>query len=279
MAADRQTNTILKNIVKQVNPITVSPPHTNSHSSIDLCSSSKDQLHTTSKIIVPANTIIADTGATGHYLMVDGPYTNATPVSQGIDVLLPSGQKIRSSHTAEISLPGLPPTAIQCHIFPDLIARSLLSIGQLCDHGCEATFSATTVTILHDNIPIITGFRCPLTKLWTINLEQQQTSPHITTMQKSIDNHSFTNPHIALAASTTVAEQVAFMHATLCSPVISTWCNAIDKGYFPTWPTLTSKQIRKHAPFSPPMIKGHMDQVRSNQRSTSTPPPGLTPPS
>ena len=197
--------------------------------------------------------------------MVDGPYTNATPVSQGIDVLLPSGQKIRSSHTAEISLPGLPPTAIQCHIFPDLIARSLLSIGQLCDHGCEATFSATTVTILNDNIPIITGFCCPLTKLWTINLEQQQTSPHITTMQKSIDNHSFTNPHIALAASTTVAEQVAFMHATLCSPVISTWCNAIDKGYFPTWPTLTSKQIRKHAPFSPPMIKGHMDQVRSNQ--------------
>ena len=97
-------------------------------------------------------------------------------------------------------------------------------------------------------------------------------------MQKSIDNHSFTNPHIALAASTIVAGQVAFMHATLCSPVISTWCNAINKGYFPTWPTLTSKQIQKHAPFSPPMIKGHMDQVRSNQRSASTPPLGLAPP-
>ena len=52
---------------------------------------------------------------------------------------------------------------------------------------------------------------------------------------------------------------LSFMHATLCSSVISTWCNAIDKGYFPTWPTLTSKQIRKHAPFSPPMIKvGHV---------------------
>ena len=169
MAADRQTNTILKNIVKQVNPIAVSPPHTNSHCGINLFSSSKDQLHTTSNIIIPANTIIADTGATGHYLMVDGPYTNAIPVSQGIDVLLPSGQKIRSSHTAELSLPGLPPTAIQCHIFPDLIAGSLLSIGQLCDHGCEATFSATTVTILHDIIPIIIGFCCPITKLWTIN--------------------------------------------------------------------------------------------------------------
>ena len=97
-------------------------------------------------------------------------------------------------------------------------------------------------------------------------------------MQKPIDNHLFTNQHIDLAASATVAEQVAFMHATLCSPVISTWYNAINKGYFPTWPTLTSKQIQMHAYFSPPMIKSHMDQSRSNQRSTSTPPPGLTPP-
>ena len=161
MAADRQTNTIIQNIVKQVNPITVSSPHIKSHSSIVLLSSSKDQHSITSNIIIPANTIITDTGAKGHYLMVDGPCTNATPVSLGIDVLLPSGQKIRSSHTAEISLPGLPPTAIQCHIFPNLIAGSLLSIGQLCDHGCEATFSATTVIILHDNIPIITGFCCP----------------------------------------------------------------------------------------------------------------------
>ena len=210
--------------------------------------------------------------------MVDGPYINAKPISQGIEVILPSGQSITSSHTAELLLPGLPLTAIQCHIFPDLIAGSLLSIGQLCDHGCNATFTATTVTITNNNIPIITGFRCPLTKLWTINLKPQQKSSFVNPIHLAIDNHPIQDSHIALAASTTVAEQVAFMHATLCSPVISTWCDAVDKGYFPTWPNLTSKQIRKHAPFSPPMIKGHMDQVRSNQRSTSYSPPGLTPP-
>ena len=109
--------------------------------------------------------IVADTSATGHYLMVDGPYVNAIPVTQGIDVLLPSGTQIRSSHTAQLIIPGLPLSATQCHVLPDLIAGSLLSIGLLCDHGCVAKFDATTVTIFHSNNIIITGFRCPLTKL------------------------------------------------------------------------------------------------------------------
>ena len=33
---------------------------------------------------------------------------------------------------------------------------------------------------------------------------------------------------------------------------------------------LTATQVRRHAPFSPPMIKGHMDQTRCNQHSTKS---------
>jgi hypothetical protein len=67
----------------------------------------------------------------------------------------------------------------------------------------------------------------------------------------------------------TIAERIAFYHASLFSPVISTWCKAIDTGHFTTWPELTSAQVRKYLPHgSGPMIKGHMHQQRANLRST-----------
>jgi hypothetical protein len=37
---------------------------------------------------------------------------------------------MRSSHEAELDIPGLSPAARKAHIFPDLAARSLISIGQ-----------------------------------------------------------------------------------------------------------------------------------------------------
>ena len=195
--------------------------------------------------------------------MLDGPYVNAIPITQGIDVLLPSGTQIRSSHTAQLIFSGLPLSATQCYVFPDLITGSLLSIGLLCNHGCVAKFDATTVAIFHYNNIIITGFCCPHTKLWTINLGNS--TPTTTPVPTPV-----LEQHTTLAVAAIVAEQVAFMNATLCSPAISTWCNAIDKGYFPTWHMLTATQVLRHAPFSPPMIKGHMDQTRSNQQSTKS---------
>jgi hypothetical protein len=72
-----------------------------------------------------------------------------------------------------------------------------------------------------------------------------------------------------LVAYDTIAERIAFYHAVMFSPAISTWCDAIDNGHFTTWPELTSAQVRKHlSKGSVPMIKGHLHQQRSNLRST-----------
>lgn len=66
-----------------------------------------------------------------------------------------------------------------------------------------------------------------------------------------------------------MAERIAFYHAALFSPALSTWCKAIDSGFLTTWPQLTSAQVRKHPPQSIPMQQGHLDQQRANLRSTT----------
>ena len=58
------------------------------------------------------------------------------------------------------------------------------------------------------------------------------------------------------------------MHWCAGSPALSTWCRAIDAGYFKSWPGLTAAAVRKHLPQSIPMHKGHLDQQRKNVRST-----------
>ena len=72
-----------------------------------------------------------------------GPYCDAIPTKPGILVILPSGASMISTHTAMLTLPNLQEKAHQeCHLFPGLATGSLISIGQLCDHGCEALFNA-----------------------------------------------------------------------------------------------------------------------------------------
>ena len=86
---------------------------------------------------------IADTGASDHFFEfahTDLPIINVRPTTDGISVLIPNGDHMLSTHTAELDLPHLPHQAKQVHLFPSLASGSLLSIGKLCDAGCYAVF-------------------------------------------------------------------------------------------------------------------------------------------
>jgi hypothetical protein len=190
--------------------------------------------------------------------MVNGPHYNSVPSSNSISVQMPSGTTIQSTHQALLNIPQLPEAARVCHLFPALSSGSLLSIGQLCDHGCTAIFTSTKVEILLHNQAILVGTRSPHNRLWVINLK--------------VPSSPSSSNHVALSATATLADRISFYHASLFSPAISTWCTAIDAGRFATFPDLTSSQVRKHLPFSVPMIKGHMDQQRANLRSTQPTP-------
>jgi hypothetical protein len=51
-------------------------------------------------------------------------------------------------------------------------------------------------------------------------------------------------------------------------PALSAWTATLDTGYITTFPNVTSAQVCSHPPQSIPMIKGHLDQARSNAQST-----------
>jgi hypothetical protein len=153
-----------------------------------------------------------------------------------------------------------------------------MSIGQLCDHGCTATFTATQVQIFHQGRLILTGHRSIVTNnLWMLRLDGMllANQDHVPAWNQVPMTTKTIEPTIGTANSmvvnNTIADRIAFYHAAAFSPVISTWCDAIDNGHFTTWPELTSAQVRKHLPNgSGPMIKGHLHQQRSNLRSTKS---------
>ena len=63
---------------------------------------------------------------------------------------------------------------------------------------------------------------------------------------------------------------IKYLHLACWSPTVATWCDAIDLGYFATFPGLTSSQVRKYFPKSITTAKGNLKQVRKNLRSTNT---------
>jgi hypothetical protein len=199
---------------------------------------------------------------------------------------------MRATHTAELPIPALPYAARQAHLFPALSSGALLSIGQLCDHGCQAVFNASTVNIIKNNKTILQGQRNPTNGMWVIQLPapakdtfpqqapalQQPIACSATeTTAAAIDAPA---PKQALACSAiahkTKADLVAFLHAACFSPATSTFLRAIKAGYFATWPGLTPELVTQHLPKSIASVKGHLDQQRKNVRSTKPTPTKLS---
>ena len=211
--------------------------------------------------------LAADAGTTGHFvqkpqhLSHDGPIFNVQQTAIPISVTLPDDGTMTNTHEATLRLPGVSPSASKACVFNNM-ASSLPSIGQLCDDGCVATFDEDSAVIAKDNTVILQGKRDPSTKLWMADLN---CSPTMSPLPGPNVIQCAAN---AAIAQETVPERAAFLHWCAGSPQLSTWCKAIDAGFYRSWPGLTSKLVRKHMPQSTPMIKGHLDQQRKNIRST-----------
>jgi hypothetical protein len=75
------------------------------------------------------------------------PCTNKQAAHIPLNVNMPNGTSIQSSHTIDFLVTGLPPQARKAHILPVLVHNSLLSVIQLCDSGCDVTFNKELVTV------------------------------------------------------------------------------------------------------------------------------------
>jgi hypothetical protein len=118
------------------------------------------------------DTAILDSGCTSNFLSAAAPYSDKQAAHVPLNVNMPNGTTIQSSHTCNLLLTDLPPQARQAHILPCLVHNSLISVGQLCDNGCSVTFTQDQVTVSKNEKCVMYGSRDPKPRLWQVDLKQ-----------------------------------------------------------------------------------------------------------
>ena len=127
----------------------------------------------------------ADTGASKHYLRKKDAtiLTNVGRTDSSINVHLPNNAVLKSNISGYIPIRQLSASAKQAYVLPTLTNTSLLSIGQLCNDNCIATFTKEKMFIIKQGQLILTGMRNYTDGLWDVHCKQssQQTHKYTTT--------------------------------------------------------------------------------------------------
>jgi len=82
----------------------------------------------------------SDSGATAHFLIEGAPVTRKKIAKHPINIKLPDGSIIQSTHTCHLDIPWLPDKMTNAHIVPKLAHSSLISTRKFCDAGCKVVF-------------------------------------------------------------------------------------------------------------------------------------------
>ena len=90
---------------------------------------------------------VTDTETTGRYLTLDSSCDNKQQAVHPLPIQIPNGEIIMSTHTALLYQQYQLTKANKSHLFPG-INKALMSIWELCSHGCQATFDDKYVLIL-----------------------------------------------------------------------------------------------------------------------------------
>jgi len=109
------------------------------------------------------HTIIAkgDSAATNHYITEQDSLClkNIKP-NNSINVTLPNSVAISSNKQGELPLSNqLSTKGKTAIVLPDLTSSSLVSLGQLCDDGCEINLDKHKLSVYKDEDLIIEGAR------------------------------------------------------------------------------------------------------------------------
>ena len=168
--------------------------------------------------------------------------------------MIPNGSNITAHARYNLRLPNVSQQASEADILPSF-KHSLISVGQLCDDDCTATFSKHRCTIYNKhNKPVITGIQNPHTGLYEQQIPVRNT-------QKSQQAN-------ATLPTTNLHEHIKYLHQCAFSPTTRTWIQAAKKGHFKTWPGVTVNAIQCYLPKSEATMLGHLDQQRKNTQST-----------
>jgi hypothetical protein len=111
------------------------------------------------------DTSILDYGCTSNFLSASAPCSDKQAAHVPLNVNMPNGTTIQSSHTCNLLLTDLPPQSRQAHILPGLLHNSSISVGQFFDNGCSVTFTQDQVTVSKNQKCVMYGSRDPKSRV------------------------------------------------------------------------------------------------------------------
>ena len=121
---------------------------------------------------------IADTGASQNYIRVNTPCRNKQLITNVPKVILPDGIIMKDTHRSLLNLnPLLTQSACTYHIFSHIQSGFLIPIGQLCDDGCTATFTATHLNVVKVWLTVPEGNRSTKSSIRQVNLTRNPNQP------------------------------------------------------------------------------------------------------
>ncbi len=156
---------------------------------------------------------VANTGATSVFIMDGIPTKNKRLAARPVQINLPDGWKVTSSHICDITIPSLPIT-LTGHVVPDMTMASLLGKRVLCKAGCIMVFDDKTCRVYYKSKLILTGYKDPTSNSYTLPIGQAKlwTTPASNSedprMHKILLSHHI-EPNIAPACATMVQEQLS----------------------------------------------------------------------
>jgi len=221
--------------------------------------------------------------------MAGAPANNIRVARNPINISLPDGKRITSTHTCDIVIPGLPQTLVG-HIVPEMKMASLLGIRILCKAGCEVVFDNEKCQVTFNGKTILIGSKDPTSDLWMLPIMshvEQWTTPASTTTPSQPGPCEGRAPLSPAAATdiatfsyhqTTKANAVTFMHQSLGNLPKSSLIMAINAGFLRGAPHLDIKSVTKYFMPSSATSKGHMKRPRKGLRSTTPKPTGCPEP-
>ena len=116
--------------------------------------------------------------------------------------------------------------------------KALLVLGQFCDNEYDVKLTASAINITHhyDTSMSLNGSQDLSNGMWTISIAPQALP------QEQIPTPVANNVY----ELNKKRDIVTYLHKAAFSPVPSTWIDAIDTGFFTTWPGLKADLVKKH---------------------------------
>jgi hypothetical protein len=201
--------------------------------------------------MIPPLHAVADTSATLVMAMRGTPMTNICPATNPLNINLPDGKVVNSTHVCNLKVPGLP-YVLKGRIVPNLTVASLIGIRILCKVGCIVVFTDAACYVMYNGEVILTGHKDPSRDLWILpitpdaikNQENLRTSPGATPSQacpcmtcapQVPVSFPKTPPAMEVAMFThsvqTRVNTIKFSHQALCNPKILSLLKAMRKGF------------------------------------------------